>query len=141
MPAARKVGPGCPSEPSLVPVSQRFPRRVRLTEAADFQYVFKHTRHRFTNRWLCVLATDNRQGHARLGLAISRRVARRAVARNRIKRLVRESFRHWQHRIGALDIVVLGRNDIALQPGRTLDAALEKLWLRLVDTCAGSSSN
>jgi len=124
-----------------VPGSRRFPRSRRLTAGADFQQVFKHTGHRVTNRWMCVLASANQQGHARLGLAISRKVAVRAVQRNRIKRLIRESFRHWQDRIGPLDIVVLGRNDIARQPGRTLDAALEKLWLQLIDTCAGSSSN
>jgi len=123
-----------------VPGSQRFPRRVRLTEAEAFQRVFRHTRYRVTDRWVCVLATANQLGHARLGLAISRKVARRAVERNRIKRRVRESFRRWQDRIGPLDIVVTGRNDVARQPGKTLDAALEKLWLQLVDKCAGSSS-
>ena len=40
-----------------------------------------------------VIARRNDAGRARLGLAISRRRAPRAVDRNRIKRLIRESFR------------------------------------------------
>jgi ribonuclease P protein component len=63
------------------------------------------------------------------------------VARNRIKRVIRESFRHWQTRLDSLDIVVLGRAGVSVQPGRTLDTALETLWIKLIEKCAGSSSN
>jgi ribonuclease P protein component len=90
---------------------------------------------------MTVLATPNPLGHPRLGLAISRKAARNAVVRNRIKRVIRESFRHWQDRLDSLDIVVLGRAGIAGPSGRMLDAALEKIWQQLMETCAGSSSN
>ena len=90
---------------------------------------------------MTVLATPNQLQHPRLGLAISRKVARTAVARNRIKRVIRESFRHWQTRLDSLDIVVLGRAGVATQPNKALDAALEKLWTQLIEKCAGSSSN
>ena len=76
-----------------------------------------------------------------LGLAISKKVARNAVARNRIKRVVRESFRHWQTRLDTLDIVILGRAGVVTQPNRVLDDALGKLWTQLIEKCAGSSSN
>jgi ribonuclease P protein component len=124
----------------LCPGAHGFSRRVRLTEAADYQRVFRHCQCKATNRWLTLLATHNTLEHPRLGLAISRKVARRAVARNRIKRVVRESFRHRQSDLGALDIVVLGRNDVAGQSTRTLATALEKLWTQLTRSCAGSSS-
>ena len=119
----------------------RFPRRARLTEQVDYQRVFRKNPQRSGNRWLTVLAVPNQYGHPRLGLAISRKVARTAVARNRIKRVIRESFRHWQDRLGGLDIVVLGRPGVAAQQGKTLDAALEKTWKQIIDQCAGSSSN
>lgn len=140
-PAARRAGPGCPSDrKTLCPGARGFSRRVRLTEPADYQRVFKHCRCKATNRWLTLLATHNPLEHPRLGLAISRKVARHAVARNRIKRVVRESFRHRQAELGSLDIVVLGRNDVAAQSTRTLAAALDKLWTQLIRSCAGSSS-
>jgi ribonuclease P protein component len=118
-----------------------FPRRVRLTDPAAYQRVFKHTGYRLSNRWITLLAAQNRQGHPRLGMALSRKVVHNAVTRNRIKRLMRESFRHWQIRLGALDIVLLGRSGIAGQSSKTLDATLEKLWEQLIEKCAGSSSN
>jgi ribonuclease P protein component len=125
----------------LCPGSKRFPARVRLTKPAEFQRVFKQCRYRAGNRWMTVLATPNVLGSPRLGLAISRKVARTAVARNRIKRLVRESFRHNRELICPLDIVVLGRSGIATQTNDTLNTALEKLWKQLIESCAGSSSN
>ena len=87
---------------------------------------------------MTVLATPNSRKVARLGLVISRKAAGSAVARNRIKRQVRESFRHWQEQLGSLDIVVIGRAGIAKQPNRDLAQALEKIWTRLMDSCAGS---
>jgi ribonuclease P protein component len=125
----------------LCPGSRRFSSRVRLTEPADYQRVFKQCQCKAVNRWLTVLATSNTLDHPRLGLAISRKVARHAVSRNRIKRVVRESFRHRQTELGALDIVVLGRNDAAGQSSKALGMAMEKLWKQLIQSCAGSSSN
>ncbi len=90
---------------------------------------------------MTVLATPNQLQHPRLGLAISRKVARSAVARNRIKRVVRESFRHWQSGLCALDIVVLGRAGVANRSKQALRAALDTLWMELNKKCAGSSSN
>lgn len=88
-----------------------------------------------------LLAAHNQKGHPRLGMALSRKVVHNAVTRNRIKRHLRESFRHWQKRLGALDIVLLGRPGIAAQSGQSLDAALQQLWEQLIERCAGSSSN
>ena len=119
----------------------RFPRRARLTEPDDYSQVFKRCRYRLNDRSFTVLAISSQLDRPRLGLAISRKVARNAVARNRIKRVIRESFRHWQTRLDSLDIVVLGRAGVATQPNKALDAALEKLWTQLIEKCAGSSSN
>jgi ribonuclease P protein component len=87
---------------------------------------------------MTVLATPNSRNAARLGLVISRKSAGCAVARNRIKRLVRESFRHSRQQLGSLDIVVIARAGIARQANRELAQALEKIWKRLMDSCAGS---
>jgi len=45
-------------------------------------------------------------GHPRLALVVPKRLAPRAVTRNRIRRVVREAFRIHQERLGARDCVV-----------------------------------
>ena len=74
----------------------------------------------------------------RLGLAIPRKVARSAVARNRLKRIVRESFRHHQGELGGLDIVVMGRVGLVEPDNAVLAAALERHWRRFARSCAPS---
>jgi len=86
---------------------------------------------------MTLLAISNEQGNPRLGLVISRKAARTAVARNRIKRQVRESFRHLQQQLGGLDIVAIGRPGIALQANRDFAESLESLWNKLIKSCAG----
>ena len=90
---------------------------------------------------MTLIAIPNELQHPRLGLAISRKVARTAVARNRIKRVIRESYRLRQTRLGSLDIVVLGRAGVASQSKKMLHDELENLWKELDIKCAGSSSN
>lgn len=86
---------------------------------------------------MTLLAISNDRDNPRLGLVISRKAARTAVARNRIKRLVRESFRNTQQPLGGFDIVVIGRPGIALQANRVITESLDKLWEKLIKTCAG----
>jgi len=62
----------------------------------SYTFVFGNAK-RFGNKSLTVLARQNDLGHPRLGLAISKKSAKRAVDRNRIKRVFRESFRLHQH--------------------------------------------
>jgi len=73
----------------------------------------------------------NTHGSARLGLAISKRVSRRAVERNRIKRLVRESFRRMRMQLPPMDVMVMARQEAVSQSGPDLLAELHELWGRL----------
>lgn len=71
---------------------------------------------------------DNATGGARLGLAIGARAARSAVCRNRLKRLIRESFRMHRRELPAVDIVVIARAAAAEASNRELFASLARLW-------------
>ena len=62
---------------------------------------------------------------------------RRATSRNRIKRLIRESFRHHQHELRGLDIVVLVKPGLDAVDNRTLLDALERHWRRLARGAVG----
>lgn len=70
-------------------------------------------------------------GHTRLGLAVSRKVSKRAVARNRIKRIVRESFRLRREVMPALDVLVIARPSAAGATNPALHADLENAWKKL----------
>ena len=80
---------------------------------------------------------DNDFGHARLGLAISKRVSKRAVERNRIKRLLRESFRRVRHRLPAVDLMVMAREQAAGVPGPELLGDIDALWKKLLASQSG----
>lgn len=103
----------------------RYPRDCRLLTASQYQRVFKQCQHKAGDRWITVLAAANGLDQARLGTVVSIKSAGNAVRRNRIKRLIRESFRMRQALLAGNDLVVLVRPGISersnLQINRTLD--------------------
>ncbi|MGM0782548.1 MAG: ribonuclease P protein component [Pseudomonadota bacterium] len=108
-----------------------FPPRLRLLTAGDYRHVFDHAAFKVHGKGLLALACPNQQGHVRLGLVFSKRNVRRAVDRNRLKRLARESIRLQQHRLPAVDIVVLGRRGAHELDNATLHRQLYGMWRRL----------
>ncbi len=66
----------------------------------------------------------------RLGLAIAKRCAPHAVARNRIKRVIRESFRHVRDDLKPMDLVVLCRRAAVEADNATLYDSLARHWKR-----------
>lgn len=81
-----------------------------------------------------VLARSNQGEQSRLGLAISKKHVKLAVDRNRIKRVIRDSFRHHRQLLSGLDLVVLARVDTAGLTNRKLFSSLEVHWQRLAET-------
>jgi ribonuclease P protein component len=105
----------------------RFSKDSRLLDAASFGRVFeKATRSR--DKWFTVLCRKNNMATPRLGLAISKKQCKKATARNRLKRLIRESFRHHQDALEGLDIVVMNKAAAADECNSTLVDSLEKHW-------------
>jgi len=78
-----------------------------------------------------VLASSNNRDYPRLGLAIGRKRMRRAVNRNRCKRLIRESFRHHLECLAGLDLVVLARSNGEV-PNAAIFSSLSSHWKRLM---------
>lgn len=106
----------------------RYTRNFRLVSAVDFKRVFDQPQKRAGDRYFTLLAQQNNTGTARLGLAVSSKTIRTAVARNRIKRIVRETFRLRRQELDALDIVVIPRRGADQQNKRELHAVLDKAW-------------
>lgn len=110
---------------------QGFPRRLRLLTADEYRHVFDHAVFKIHGKGLLALARPNTLGHPRIGLVFSKKNVRRAVDRNRLKRLVRESIRLQQHRLPAVDIVVLSRRGVHEQDNDTVQRQLNGMWRRL----------
>jgi ribonuclease P protein component len=102
-----------------VAAATRFPRSARLTLRRDFDAVFATgTRVHGT---LLTLAGRRREGDLRLGIACGKRFSKRAVDRNRFRRLVREAFRIGRPALrGGLDLVAMPR----CKPGEATFLAL-----------------
>lgn len=64
-------------------------------------------------------------------MAVSRKVSTRAVVRNRIKRVVRESFRQRRVRLPALDVLVIAQTAAATTENAGLRDDLERAWRRV----------
>ncbi|QJQ95591.1 MULTISPECIES: ribonuclease P protein component [Halomonadaceae] len=108
-----------------------FPRRLRLLNAGEYRHVFDHAAHKVHGKGLLALACDNGLEAPRVGLVFSKKNVKRAVDRNRLKRLVRESIRLRQHRLPAVDIVVLSRRGVHELDNATLHRQLSGMWRRL----------
>lgn len=82
-----------------------FPRKLRLLKADQYRAVYQRGGRAHAGP-LQVRASANGLDHGRLGLAIGLKAAGGAVARNRMRRQVRESFRRHQRQLAGLDVVV-----------------------------------
>lgn len=110
--------------------NRQFPRNLRLRSNKDFQRVWQHPR-KFNDRHFLLVVSRNNLEHPRLGLGISKKKVNTAVARNRIKRVIRESYRqHWQQFDGT-DIVVIAKQGAAELDKKTIRDQIEQLWQAL----------
>lgn len=66
--------------------------RPNLRKSSEFRSVYEKGK-RFDGRFMTAFVRRNESGQHRLGITASKRVARLAVDRNRMKRLLREMFR------------------------------------------------
>lgn len=108
-----------------------FGRERRLLTARAFQAVFSDTCYKVAHPHLLLLARPNPLPHPRLGLVVAKKHIRFSVDRNRIKRVVRETFRLAQHELSSVDVVFLVRKGMdKLSPGEQTEL-MQNSWQRL----------
>lgn len=111
--------------------SNTFTREDRLLNSREYDKVFKKSV-RASGRGLIILARANEEGqHPRLGLVVPKKVLKRAVWRNRVKRIIRESFRNSKDSLPNADLVVLARKPIGEINNIELRLSLQRLWQRI----------
>lgn len=107
---------------------QSFGKAQRLLKAGDFKRVFDRACFRLSSPGFVILVRKQPWSMPRLGLVMSKRNSRRAVDRNRIKRIVRESFRQHGHGLGGYDFVVMSRSGTRHIANAELHVQLRALW-------------
>jgi ribonuclease P protein component len=117
--------------PGSTPASFRFTKSLRLLCAADFKPVFDEAPFRASHQHFLILARLNQQTHSRLGLVMAKKHMRLAVERNRMKRLIRESFRLQQQDFCGLDVVVLSRKGMDSLSNSDFTRQLNQQWQRI----------
>lgn len=96
---------------------QAYPKAARLPDRASFERVLRHGK-RYRASGLTVAYLPNAVFRPRLGLVVPKRHVRHATMRNRIKRIIRESFRMQGTRLQPGDVVVMVyREAVNLPPG------------------------
>lgn len=108
---------------------QAFSRELRLLAPVQFKAVFEEP-FRASTPQMTLLARQNTAENPRLGLTVAKKHLKRAHERNRIKRIVRESFRLKQHELPNFDFVFVAKGGIGNLDNATIFETLEKLWAR-----------
>jgi ribonuclease P protein component len=85
--------------------SFRLTKQAKLIKTDDFSSVFNF-RKRLSAQHLAIHYQPNTEQHARLGLVVGKKIAKLAVNRNYMRRVLRELFRTQQHEICHVDLVV-----------------------------------
>jgi len=112
--------------------STALPSSLRLKKRKEFLHIQSrgkklHTRHFLILVEALTCEHSARKQHLRFGITVSRKVDKRAVIRNKIKRRVREVFRLHQHKVKSpINIVVIARTNASLCTFKEAEAEILK---------------
>lgn len=98
-----------------------------MQSAAEFERA-RRSKQRLSDALFLVQAVANDGAGARLGMAVGVRVIGGAVARNRVRRLIRESFRLHRQELPAVDLFVTAREGARNASNAEIRASLARLW-------------
>jgi ribonuclease P protein component len=118
-----------------------WPKTLRLTKRRDYLLVQRRARKHLTQD-LVILWMGGRTSSTRLGITVSRKVAKQAVRRNRVKRWVRESFRQLdlERALRPLDVAVIARPRAVNANYQSINEQLTQFWDRVAPRESRSGS-
>lgn len=87
-------------------MDNRFGKAYRLLKTEEFSSVFALKKQRSRSLIQVAQSASNGLEHARLGLVVSKKAAKRANKRNYMKRVIRDWFRCHKHQLPPRDFVV-----------------------------------
>lgn len=116
-------------------MSNRFLAYQRIRKLVEFQRVLKHGR-RLSLGCFTVYYDKTDQDFSRLGMIIAKKYCKLAVGRNRLKRLIRECFRHNHEKWQGWDVVLMLRHPVNTLSDEEQVQCLKELFLAFDTFCS-----
>ncbi|MFH0781460.1 MAG: ribonuclease P protein component [Pseudomonadota bacterium] len=108
----------------------RLPKSILLRKGWEYEHVYSRGK-RLHGDGFTLICRPNTTGSSRLGISVHRKI-RGAVQRNRLKRIIRESFRLWREQYPAgADIVFAVRPDFSFSHPQEISMAVFPLACRI----------
>ena len=105
------------------------PKFKRMCEQQQIKSVFSDANAVYCPG-LVLLGRANGLHYSRLAVIVAKKNVKKAVKRNLLKRLIRESFRLNQHALAGNDFIVIVKKPLAEEVNTQVLAILEKQWKR-----------
>ncbi|VFP81310.1 ribonuclease P protein component [Buchnera aphidicola] len=105
-----------------------FKKKLRLLSNIQFQNVYIQKRRIYTKKFIMFICLNHFK-FPRLGISISKKNITYAHDRNRIRRLIKESFRLVQNNLLLMDFIIIVKKNINLLSNKSVFYFLQKLWI------------
>ena len=105
-------------------------KKNRLLDKKKFDFVFQSPL-KTSDKYFTLLFCKNNKSYSRLGLVISKKKCKLAVNRNKIKRIIRESFRTNKNSLNGYDVVVLNKHTTYNGDSSMLRKSLKNHWQKI----------
>jgi len=107
-----------------------FPKKARLLKRGQYLKLSRQGKRVYTDCFIAIVLKETAQNN-RIGITISKKVGN-AVERNRIKRIIREYFRHNKEKISEpVDINIIARKGLTALSNRKIIEKIDKLFSKI----------
>jgi len=106
-------------------------KEYRIRKQKDFDRIFGKEGAFFSQGFISVKIIENDLPYSRFGFIVSNKVSKKAVRRNRTKRLLREAVRGaWPDIISGIDVVLIARSDLSDKKLKEVNPVVDMLLKR-----------
>jgi len=113
-----------------------FSKDKRLLKPADFHWVYQSKQWGasalFTYNVRSNQESDTPLAVSRLGATVAKKVSKKAVDRNQLKRQIREFYRHHQHQLINASLVITAKPASLKASNVERQQSLEELWAKVL---------
>ena len=101
---------------------------------SEFQTIYKHGQW-VANRELVANFKSQNNHTSRIGITVSKKVSKRAIDRNRIKRQIREWFRRKKLLCADFDLIITAKPSVIIKTNQEIQHSLNDLWRKVQKKC------